>query len=397
MEGQGFLSRARELKDRLIMWRRWFHRHPELSFREKETSAFIARALREMGLQVKEGVGGTYGVVALLEGKYKTPAMGLRADMDALPVQEETGAEYASQHPGIMHACGHDAHMAVLLGVAQVLSQMRPELPGTVVFIFQPGEEVLPGGAEAIIKAGVLDDPPLQAMIGFHVTSYLPVGTVGIKEGIFMAAADNFTVKILGRTSHAAAPHLGQDAVVAAAQLVLALQTLVSRRMDPVQPVVLTVGTIRGGQKENIVAGEAVLEGTVRYLDLSLREGIKRHMEEIIKGVALATGTRKDFQYLEGYPPLYNDPELTAFFKEKAGELLGKEKIRELPHPSMGAEDFARYGEKVPLLYFNLGAMPREGSPQPWHHPRFNIDEDCLPVGVALLSHLTVEFFKRKN
>ncbi|AOQ24921.1 putative hydrolase YxeP [Moorella thermoacetica] len=390
MVSAGDLRAAAEaLKPQLVAWRRRLHQYPELSFEERETSALVAGVLRELGLQVRSGIGGT-GVVGVLAGAGEGPGVALRADMDALPLQEDTGEEFASRYPGRMHGCGHDAHMTVVLGAAALLAERRQELPGPVVFIFQPGEELPPGGASRMLAAGVLDDPPVKAAFGLHVTAYLPVGTVGVRSGAIMASADNFTIKIKGRTSHGASPHLGADAIVAAAQAVLALQTIISRHLDPVQPAVLTVGTIKGGEKENIVAGEVTLTGTTRALNNVMRQQLEKDMRQVLAGVAAASGTEIDLDYLWGYPPLVNNAGLTELFRRVAGEILGPDKVLELANPSMGAEDFARYAEKVPAVYFNLGAAIPGAEPHPWHHPRFNINEDCLPIGAGLLAALAV-------
>ncbi|WP_338825861.1 N-acetylcysteine deacetylase [Moorella thermoacetica] len=390
MVSAGDLRAAAEaLKPQLVAWRRRLHQYPELSFEERETSALVAGVLRELGLQVRSGIGGT-GVVGVLAGAGEGPGVALRADMDALPLQEDTGEEFASRYPGRMHGCGHDAHMTMVLGAAALLAERRRELPGPVVFIFQPGEELPPGGASRMLAAGVLDDPPVKAAFGLHVTAYLPVGTVGVRSGAIMASADNFTIKIKGRTSHGASPHLGADAIVAAAQAVLALQTIISRHLDPVQPAVLTVGTIKGGEKENIVAGEVTLTGTTRALNNVMRQQLEKDMRQVLAGVAAASGTEIDLDYLWGYPPLVNNAGLTELFRRVAGKILGPDKVLELANPSMGAEDFARYAEKVPAVYFNLGAAIPGAEPHPWHHPRFNINEDCLPIGAGLLAALAV-------
>ncbi|WP_406676767.1 M20 metallopeptidase family protein [Moorella sp. ACPs] len=387
VERDYYLAEAQNLKPQLVAWRRQLHQYPELSFEEKETAALVAGVLEQLGLKVRTGIGGT-GIIGILHGAKEGPAVALRADMDALPLQEATGAEYASRCPGRMHACGHDAHMAIVLGAATLLATHRRELPGPVVFLFQPGEELPPGGARLLIEAGALADPPVKAVFGLHVTSALPAGTVGVRSGAAMASADNFTIRIKGRTSHGAAPHLGADAIVAAAQAILALQSIVARRIDPVQPAVLTIGTINGGEKENIVAGEVTMTGTTRALNQVTRQQLEKDMREILAGVAAASGTEIELDYLLGYPPLINDARLTELFRRVAGELLGPGKVFELAAPSMGAEDFARYAEKVPAVYFNLGAAIPGEPPYPWHHPRFNINEDCLPVGSALLSWL---------
>jgi len=384
------LEAARELKPQLVAWRRQFHQCPELSFEEKETAARVAGILKEMGLEVKTGIGGT-GVVGILARHKGGPAVALRADMDALPVLEDTGVEYVSRRPGLMHACGHDVHMAAVLGAAAILKLHQELLPGSVVLIFQPGEEMPPGGARLMLAAGVLEEPPVRAVFGLHVTSFLPVGTIGVRQGAVMASVDNFTIKIRGCSCHGAAPHQGTDAIVTAAQVIIALQTVVARRLNPVQPAVLTVGTINGGQKENIIAGEVTMTGTTRALDPATRKQLETGMRQVLAGVATASGTSIDLEYLPGYPPTINDGKLLNLFCRAAAKVLGTEKIIELQEPSMGGEDFARYGEKVPAVYFNLGAAMPQEEPHPWHHPRFNINEDCLPVGAAVLAAATLK------
>lgn len=381
-----FLSEAEKIKSQIITWRRQLHRYPELSFNEKKTAAMITGVLKKLGLEVRTGIGGT-GVVGILRGmKDNKSAVALRADMDALPLHEDTGVDYASRNSGRMHACGHDAHMSMVLGTAAMLANYRQNLPGSVVFIFQPGEEKPPGGARLMIEEGVLENPPVKAIFGLHVTSSLPTGTVGIRDGAVMASADNFTIKIKGRSSHGASPHLGSDAIVASAQVILMLQSIVARRLDPVEPCVLTIGTVNGGEKENIVASEVTMTGTVRAINPSLRQQLETEMRQVLEGAAKATDTIIKLDYLHGYPALWNDSNLFKKFHSIATRMLGAEGVKELDVPSMGAEDFARYAEKVPALYFNLGAAIPGEEFRPWHHPRFNINEDCLPIGVALLS-----------
>ncbi|MGI9953436.1 amidohydrolase [Moorellaceae bacterium AZ2] len=381
---------AQNLASQLVAWRRDFHRHPELSFQEKETARKASHILASLGLEVRTGVGGT-GVVGLLRGQRSEVAVALRADMDALPLQEATGREFASLNPGIMHACGHDAHMAMVLGAAAILAQERDRLPGSVKFIFQPGEEKPPGGAKLMIEEGVLEDPPVKAIYGLHVNSQFPPGTVAVKEGPVMAAVDNFTLRIRGQGGHGSSPHLGIDAIVVACELVLALQTIISRASDPLQPAVLTVGTIKGGEKENIIASEVELSGTVRTLDSALRAGIKERFKQVVTGVTSAHGATYELEYLAGYPVLYNDSRLLKVLRSLDLKALGIDELCWLPVPSMGGEDFAWYAQKVPGLYLFLGAKPPSGQAYNWHHPSFDIHEGVLPLGAALLAALAAE------
>lgn len=388
-----YYQAAQNIASQIVSWRRYFHRHPELSFQERETARKISHILESLGLEVRTGVAGT-GVVGLLGGSRSDAAVALRADMDALPLQEATGREFASLNPGVMHACGHDAHMAMVLGAAVILAQERDRLPGAVKFIFQPGEEKPPGGAKLMIEEGVLEDPPVKAIYGLHVHSQFPPGTVAVKEGPVMAAVDNFTVRIRGRGGHGSSPHLGIDAIVVACEVVLALQTIISRSSDPLQPVVLTVGTIKGGEKENIIAGEVELSGTVRTLDSALRANIKERFEQVVTGVTSAHGATYELEYLAAYPVLYNNDRLLEILRSLDLRALGIDGLSSLPAPSMGGEDFAWYAQKVPALYLFLGARPSPGEAYNWHHPSFDIHEGVLPTGAALLAALAAETLK---
>lgn len=388
-----YYQAAQELFPQLVAWRRHFHRYPELSFEEKETAERISSILHSLGIEVTTGWAST-GVVGLLKGKKNDVAVALRADMDALPLSEATGREFASVRPGIMHACGHDAHMAMVLGAAALLAAERDRLPGAIKFIFQPGEEKPPGGARLMIQEGVLENPPVKAIYGLHVNSLIPTGTVAVREGPMMAAVDNFTLKIKGQGGHASMPHLTVDAIVVACEVVLALQTLVSRISDPLQPAVLSVGTIRGGEKENIIAGEVELSGTVRTLDSGLRSLIKERFRRIVAGVTAAHGASYELDYLSGYPVLCNDGRLWQLLCSLDLKAWGLERVHDLQVPSLGGEDFAWYAERVPGLYIFLGAKPPQGEGYWWHHPRFDIDERALPLGTALLARLAVETLK---
>ncbi len=380
------IDAARKLQDQLVTWRRDLHRIPEVGLELPKTARYVAEVLRNLGLEVREGVGG-HGVVAVLRGR-KGPGrtFAIRADMDALPVQEETGLPFASQHPGRMHACAHDGHMAMALGAAQVLSENRHRLPGCVKFIFQPAEEG-PGGAKPMIDDRCLEEPRVDAIIGLHLGNIwdLPSGTVGVKAGPMMAATDRFEITVRGKGGHGAMPHNTQDALCIAAQLVGALQTVVSRNLSPLAPAVLTVGRFHAGTAFNIIAETAHLEGTVRCLSEEIRQQIPQHMERIIRGITQAGGAQYEFSYHWGYPVLVNDPDFTAFFAQVAREVVGSERVRELDVPTMGGEDMAYYLQQVPGTFFFLASGTEEkGTKYPHHNPRFDFDEEVMWIGTAL-------------
>jgi amidohydrolase len=374
--------------------RRHLHEHPEISFQERETGRFLASELRALGLPVRHPVGGT-GVLATVKGDQPGKTVALRADMDALPVQEETGLSFASRVPGAMHACGHDAHMAILLGAARLLLEKRKELKGSVRLLFQPAEETVPGGAKAMIKDGALAG--VSAIFGLHVDPSLATGTVGTKAGVLMAQADDFDLTLLGKGGHAARPHTSVDAIVLAAQVIQALQTIVSRRIDPVTPAVVTVGRISGGTKHNIIADRVVLQGTCRSLDSGTSRKLKNHVGQVARDVARAYGGKCLFQYTVGYPPLINPEPETRFAKGSLTSLLGGKNILTLKEPLMGGEDFTYYLKKVPGTFLRLGIRNAKlGSTFPWHHSRFRVDEEAIPIGAAILAHLALEFLRSK-
>lgn len=387
-------EKAEKIASKLVEMRRQLHRFPELGFEERETAALVLGFLREHGLEVQAGVAGT-GVVGLLRGGAPGRTIAVRADMDALPVQEQNDIEYKSRRDGVMHACGHDAHMAVALGCAAVLAEMRDRIKGNVKFIFQPCEEQPPGGAEPMIEAGALARAvPVSAnasdmvdgIIGYHVNPYLPVGFIGVKDGAIMAAADEFIITVKGRGGHAANPHQTVDTILVAAQAVQALQSITSRQVDPVEPMVLSVCSIHGGTTFNVLAEEVRLQGTVRTLNPNLQQQVPGMMRKILDGVTGAYGAAYELDYRFGYPALVNDQSLLATVGEAAKEVLGPNRVMQFTAPSMGSEDFACYAEKVPGAYFFLGARPEAGDIFPWHHPKFNINEEVLPVGVAVVA-----------
>ena len=377
--------------ERLVRTRREIHSHPELGFEEVHTSGLVRSRLDELGIPYQAGVAGT-GVVGLLEGTARgarggrSPTLLLRADMDALPLQEENADEYRSRIPGKMHACGHDGHTAILLSTAAVLKHRRDRLAGNVKLVFQPAEED-PGGAQPMIDSGVLENPPVDAALGLHLWTQLPAGTLGTSPGPLMASADEFTIEIHGRGGHAAAPHTCVDPVVVAAHVVTALQTIVSRSIDPLEAAVVTVAKVEAGTGAyNIIAERATLRGTARAFSPVVREAFPSRIERILRGVCEAFGAEYAFQWRAYYPPVINDPRIAAIVAEEGRRLLGEERVFEDTR-SMGAEDMSYYLREVPGCFFFFGAANAEkGAVYPHHNPRFRIDEDVLAPAVELLA-----------
>lgn len=380
----GIHAAAAALEDRLRTHRRTIHRRPELGFEEHETAAYVEGVLDELGVAHRRVVG--TGVVAVLPGEGPR-CVAVRADMDALPIPEAPGREgYRSEMEGRSHACGHDAHVAVVLGLAELLADAG-ELPGTVALYFQPAEEG-PGGAEPMVAAGVLEDPMPSAILGLHVASSYPSGVVAIRSGPVTAANDSVTIRVRGVGGHAAHPERSIDAVTVAAQVVVNLQQIVAREIDPVQGAVLTFGTVRGGSRENVVADEVVLEGTVRTLDSQMRDFVQTRIRQITEGIAAAHRAKADVRIDEGYPVGYNDPALTDVLLESAREVLGGQRVVIQDQPSLGSEDFFSFGGTgLPVCMFRLGVGdPAAGTTAPHHSPDFDLDEAALPAGVAVLA-----------
>lgn len=387
---KGLLEEALSLRETLVCLRRAIHRHPEGGFREFETAALVEKTLASCGIPARR-VART-GVVGVLEGAGPGRVAALRADMDALELDEGTGAPYASEVPGLMHACGHDAHTAVLLVAARLLSERRDFLPGSVVFLFQPAEETA-GGALPMIREGVLEAPRVDAVFGLHVGIGLPCGEVSVSEGTVHAASDMFDVTVTGRGCHGAYPHEGVDAVAIAGQVLCALNSIVSRNVDPLEPAVVTVGTIRGGSARNVLAESVEMTGIIRTLDPAVRKTVRERVRKIVESTAAALGGRAEILFREGYPCLVNDPGMARLVKETATALLGAGKVRAVTRPSMGVEDFAYFSGERPGAFFILGAgNPAKGIIHPAHSPRFDIDEDALPVGAAMMAGVALNF-----
>lgn len=393
-----FLKDAREIKDFIVGLRRQIHQYPELSGREFKTSELVADTLKDIGVdELQEGFGETTAVVALIKGN-SDRTVALRADMDALPIKEETGKPYASKIDGVMHACGHDAHTAMLLGAAKLLVKHKKKLKGNVKLIFQPCEERQDcRGAKRLVAAGVLRNPDVGAIFGIHVFPELETGKVATCPGAVLASSDVFRIKIYGKGTHASKPHMGIDTVLIASQVVNTLHHIVSRRVDPLDPAVLTIGTIKGGEAENIIPDIVEMAGTIRTLNEDVRKKIPLWIEEALRGITSAYGGSYEFDYEEGTPPLINDKKVTEFAMNSLKELLGEGNVLYLEKPSMGGEDFAEYLKFVPGTYFRLGTGNREkGTTYPLHNPRFDIDEDALPVGTAVLSFLAFKWLSDK-
>ena len=386
------LAEAKRIEPEIVKTRRTLHQHPELAYHEKATSKLIAEQLESMGIETKRGVGGT-GVLGTLKGAKKGRVVALRADMDGLPVQEQSDVEFRSTAEGVMHACGHDTHMAMLLGAARILAKNRKELCGTVKFLFQPAEEHGGrGGALPMIEDGVMRDPEVDYVFGLHISNNEKSGEIGVREGSFMAAPDTFKVKIVGRGGHGSAPHETVDPVYVAAHVILALQGVSARMINPIRPFVITVGSVHSGTKENIIPDEAFLEGTIRTLDEGTRERAKKKVEEVAKGVSRSFGATAEVEFeQDAYPVTVNDPRTT---REAVGVLrrIPGLKVKEVD-PVMGGEDFSRFLQKAAGTFYFLGTNnPAKGCVYPNHSSKFKVDEDVLKIGAASLALLAFEF-----
>jgi amidohydrolase len=386
---QDIRKKATEISGLLSAIRRDIHRHPELSMQEYRTSGIVADTLEKAGIETRRGIAGT-GITGTLQGNSPGRCLALRADMDALPIEEKTGAEYASINKGIMHACGHDVHTTCLLGAALILSDIRDSFSGTVKFIFQPAEEIN-DGAKQMIKAGVLSDPEFEAIFGLHTAPAIPAGKIGVKEGPLMAAVDTIRIVILGEGGHGAVPDRTRDAVVAASAVVQNLQTIVSRKTSPFDPVVVSIGTIHGGKANNVIADRVEMSGTVRTYNAETREKMPGLLKNIIARTCAALDTEGKLEYIFDLPPLVNDPECAGIIREAALKVLGPGSVIEAT-PSGGGEDFAVFLEHVKGAFFFLGT----GGKYEWHHPEFDVNEDCLAAGAAVLSQTAANYLRKE-
>jgi len=402
---------ASAVNDSVIAWRRFIHQNPELGNREFKTGAFIAAHLRALGIEVKTNVGKT-GVVGILKGGKPGPVVALRADMDALPVTERVKipfaskvmGEYNGQTVGVMHACGHDSHVAILLGTATTLAKMQKDVPGTIVFIFQPAEEGPPGteegGAPLMIKEGVMNNPKVDAVFGLHINSQTEIGTIRYKSGSFMASSDWFTIKVKGKSSHGSMPWGGIDPIVVAAQIINGLQTIVSRQEELTKaPVVITVGIIKSGVRANIIPEELTMEGTIRTLDSKMQEDVHERIKTTATKIAEASGATAEVSIDTKTLVTYNDPELVKLMLPSLEKAAGTDHVIASDWTT-GAEDFSFFGTKAPAFFFNLGGMPKGMDPKkaaPHHTPDFYIDDSMLDVGVKAFCNIVFDYAKLKK
>ncbi|MEZ4851453.1 MAG: amidohydrolase [Bacteroidia bacterium] len=399
---------ADNVEAKVIEWRQHLHQNPELSNREFKTAEYIAAHLKSLGIEVQTGIAHT-GVVGILKGGKPGPVVGLRADMDALPVTERVDLPFASRvmstyngiETGVMHACGHDTHVSILMGAAEVFAQIKDEIPGTIKFIFQPAEEGAPpgekGGAKLMVEEGVLKNPDVDAIFGLHISSGLDVGKIRYKPGGTLAAADRFVIKVKGRQSHGSAPWAGIDPIVVSAQIIMGLQTIISRQTQLTEEAaVISVGLIRGGVRNNIIPETCEMIGTIRTLDTEMQDKIHEKIRLTATNIAEASGATAEVEITKGVPVTYNDPELTAMMLPTINRIAGEEKVV-LGKAITGAEDFSFYQKEVPGFFFQLGGKPLNVSPEdaPSHHtPDFFIEESGLLLGVKAMVNLTLDYMK---
>lgn len=389
-----FFAEALELFEYTRFLRRDFHRHPELAFEEVRTAGVVARELNALGIEVHSGIAKT-GVVGLLEGKNPGPVILLRFDMDALPILEETGAEYASQTPGVMHACGHDGHTAVGLTVARLLHDHQQELAGTVKLVFQPAEEGF-GGAELMVKEGVLENPKPELTLSLHLWNHAPLGWVGVTDGPIMAAADVLRIWVTGKGGHGAMPHQAVDPVLAAAHVVTALQSVVSRNVPPLQTAVVTVTMLRAGEAFNVIPPQVEMQGTIRTFDPAVRELVVNRVQQVAEQTAAALGCQAKVEIEPVTPAVINEPAIAGRVAQVAGSLFPDAEI-DRHFQTMGSEDMSFMMQKVPGCYFFIGsANEARGLNYSHHHPKFDVDEDALPRSAALMAASAYEFLKSK-
>lgn len=389
-------SKAESIKDELITIRRRIHANPEASLQEKETAAFVAEKLKELGIEVTEGIGVT-GVMGLLKGNKPGKTILMRADMDALEMDELNDLEYKSKKPGLMHACGHDVHTTWLLGAAMILSELRSEINGNIKFIFQPAEELY-GGAERMISEGILEDPCVDIAIGAHVDPLLEKGKIGIKYGSMCAAPDHFKIVIYGKGGHCSLPHNCVDPISVGVQVYTSIQHIISRKKDPLEPILISIGRACGGTANNVIPETFELEGTVRTFTHESRNKMPELMESLIKGITTANGATYEFIYKHVYPPVINDDKTTMLLEKSAIEFYGKENVVKLERPNMTGEDFSYFQQHVPGTYFYVGSYnPEKGIDKPLHSPYFNVDEDIIHMTSAFLAKNALKLLKEIN
>lgn len=389
-----WMEQANALATEIVRWRRDFHQHPELAFQETRTARIVADVLQALGMEVQTGVGKT-GVVGLLEGAADGPTVLVRADMDALPIPTEITTEYASQTPGVMHACGHDGHTAVLLGVARMFAQHRDQMKGRIKFVFQPAEEI-GSGARAMKADGVLESPRPDVSLGLHLWNEMPVGELGVASGPVMAGSGDFEITITGKGGHGAAPHMAIDPVVCAAQIVLGFQTIVARTLDPLDTAVLSVTRIHAGTANNIIPQTAVMGGTFRFFKHSVAETVQRRMREIVEGVCAAMHCTAEVRFRLATEPVSNAEEIAAPVRE-VFQALGITPEHFHNYRTMGSEDVGEFMTDIPGMFFFVGsASPERGLNYPHHHPKFDFDEAALPLGAGLLAAAVAHYVMDK-
>jgi amidohydrolase len=385
-------EQASSLADEVIRLRRDFHQHPELGFEEERSSSVIAEYLKALGIEVKTGIA-TTGVVGLLRGNTPGKTVMLRADMDALPIQELNEVDYCSENPGVMHACGHDGHMAVLLGTAKLLSSMRDQIKGQVKFVFQPAEENL-GGARVMIEEGILENPKVDTAFGLHLISLLPYGYIGCRKGAFMASIDIFTLRVLGRAGHSAMPGGSVDAIGLSAEVILNLEDHIKKSLPADSQIVVNMGTIHGGTAPNIVADKVELTGTVRALNENDRSSIRVLLEGFLRETTTARDGSYTLDYVNGYPVTFNDDAMTGLVMRTAASIAGSANVIEMP-PTMASEDMSFYLKEVPGCFFFVGAGSMDPAlNQPHHNPRFTIDERALEMGVRMMASIAIDYLE---
>lgn len=387
-------EKALEFEDKIIALRHQIHKNPELSFEEYETSSLAAAEMKKLGFEVEENIFGT-GVCAVFKNSSSPEAKTLliRADMDALPVEEKNDLEFKSQNKGVMHACGHDGHTSILIGTAYVLKELADQFDGNIKFLFQPGEETS-GGADGMIKEGVLENPDVDAALGLHLWGSTPEGVVEYKSGPIMASPDRFDLKIIGRGGHAARPHNTIDPVPIAAQIVSALQNIVSRKIDPLDSAVISVGNIEGGSTHNVIPDEVILKGTVRSLRKEVRDQLAYYIEKTVENITAMNDAKYDLNYIYGYPAVINEKNMTEILKNAAQKVLGEDRVREKEKAEMGGEDFSYFGLKVPAVFYFLGIAP-EAEIINHHQSDFRFNDSVLKDGVAVMAQTAVDFLSK--
>ncbi|WP_094546333.1 M20 metallopeptidase family protein [Petroclostridium xylanilyticum] len=385
---------SKEIQEKLINIRRTIHMHPELAFEEHATAQLIYNYLKDLDIEVTPGIAKT-GVVGLIRGNQPGKTVAIRADMDALPMTEENECEYKSTVPGKMHACGHDVHVTCLLGAAEILSRLKGKLNGNIKLLFQPAEEGV-GGALPMIEEGVLENPKVDACIAAHVWPDIPAGKIVVKNGPIMASPDDFEIIIKGKSGHGAMPHAAVDPIVIGCHVVNTLQTIVSRKIDPLNPAVISICYFHSGTCTNVIPDTATIKGTARTIDPELRRKIASLIEETVAGVVKAMGGEYEFDFKYLYPPTINDDIITDVLANSASKIIGKSNILWGREPSMGGEDFAYFAEKVPSTFFRLGCgNPEKGITHPIHSTKFDVDEDCIAVGASILAQFAVDYLNR--